>query len=46
MTKAINKLHKLKAQQGVQDAFNACNSPNIIQILLLILNLGSEIWIF
>ena len=46
MTKAISELRKLKAQQGVQDALNARNSPDTIQTLPLALSLGSEVRIY
>ena len=46
MTKAISKLHKLKTQQGVQNAFNTRNGPNTIQILPLALSLGSKVRIY
>ena len=42
----MNELRKLKTQQGVQDAFNACNGLDTIQTLPLALNLGSKIWIY
>ncbi len=46
MAKVMSELHKLKAQQGVQDAFNARNGPDTIQTQPLALNLGSEVRIF
>ena len=42
----MSELCKLKAQQGVQDAFNACNGLDTIQTLSLALNLDSKVWIF
>lgn len=43
MAKIINKLHKLKAQQRVQNAFNAWNEPDTIQTLPLAMSLGSKV---
>ena len=42
----MSELRKLKAQRGVQDAFNAWNGPDTIQTLPLALSLGSEIRIY
>lgn len=42
----MSKLRKLKAQRGIKNAFNAQNSPDTIQILLLALSLESKIPIY
>ncbi len=42
----MSKLHKLKAQCGIKNAFNARNGPDTIQILLLTLSLGSKVLIY
>ena len=44
--KAMSNLHKLKAQQRVQDALNAKNGSDTIKTLPLALNLGSKVLIY
>ena len=46
MTKTMSELQKLKAQREVQDAFNAQNGPDTIQIIPLALSLGNEVRIY
>lgn len=46
MTKTMSKLHKLKAQQRVQNTLNARNGSETIQTLSLVLSLGSKFWIY
>ena len=46
LAKAISGFRKLKAQCGVQDAFNTWNGPDTTQSLPLALNLGNKVQIY